>query len=75
MSLKQRYYDQAVLLKEGFVLSALNILNTCDLTLSRANNKRLHTEIALSKITYAHQAYDADFLAPSDDGNKKKMIS
>lgn len=74
-SLKQRYYNQAVLCKEGFVLSALNILNTCDLTLSRANNKRLHVEIALSKITYSHQAYESDYLAPSADGNKKKMMA
>jgi hypothetical protein len=46
----------------------------CDLTLGRANNKRLHAEIALSKIAYAKQAYEADFLAPSGQ-IKKKMIA
>jgi DNA polymerase-3 subunit gamma/tau len=73
-ALKQRYYDQAMNIKEGLVLTAMNILNICDLTLSRANNKRLHTEIALSKITYAYQAYETDFLAAPTDAIKKKMM-
>jgi DNA polymerase III subunit gamma/tau len=72
-ALKQRYYNQAVLAEEAFILTGLNTLNTCDLTLPRANNKRLHVEIALSKITYAKQAYDADLFA--GDASKKKMIA
>ncbi len=72
-TLKQRYFNQANLLQEGFVLSALNIINMCDLTISRSNNKRVHTELALSKITYAKQAYEADFLAPSGQIKKKMM--
>jgi DNA polymerase III subunit gamma/tau len=73
-ALKQRYYNQALLAEEGFILSAMSILNVCDLTLNRSHNKRLHSEIALSKITYAKQAYEADFLAPSGQ-IKKKMIA
>ncbi len=73
-SLKQRYFNQAALADEGFILSSMNILNVCDLTLNRSTNKRLHTEIALSKISYAKQAYEADFLAPSGQ-IKKKMIA
>lgn len=74
-AVKQKYFDQANMLKEGFILSALNILNNCDLTIGRSNNKRLHTEIAISKIAYASQAYEVDYLAPSGDQIKKKMIA
>ncbi len=71
-AVRQRYFNQASLAEEGFVLTALQILNTCDLTLGRAANKRLHTEIALSKICYAKQAYAADFFAGQADAIKKK---
>lgn len=72
-AVRQRYFNQASLAEEGFVLTALQILNTCDLTLGRAANKRLHTEISLSKICYAKQAYAADFFAGQSDAIKKMM--
>jgi DNA polymerase III subunit gamma/tau len=72
--LKVRYYNQAILAKEGFILTAMNILNACELTLNRSNNKRLHIEVALSKITYASKAYETDFLAPPTEQIKKKMM-
>jgi DNA polymerase III subunit gamma/tau len=50
--LKQRYFNQASAASESFILTALDILNTCDIHLARANNKRLYIEIALSKICY-----------------------
>ncbi|MBK8702068.1 MAG: DNA polymerase III subunit gamma/tau [Saprospiraceae bacterium] len=74
-SVKQRYFNQAAMAEESFILTALHILNTCDLTLARANNKRLHAEIALSKIAYAQQAYETDFFAPEAGGIKKKMMA
>jgi DNA polymerase III subunit gamma/tau len=73
--IKQKYFDQATMAKEGFILTALNILNNCDLTLSRASNKRLHAEITISKIVYANQAYQVDFLANEGNVVKKKMIA
>lgn len=50
--LKQRYFNQASAAPESFILTALDILNTCDIHLPRATNKRLAIEIALSKICY-----------------------
>ena len=50
--LKKRYYNQSVSSKESFLLSGLNILNSCDLSLPRASNKRLQVELALAKLCY-----------------------
>lgn len=54
-TLRQRYLDQANLCTKAFLLSSLNILNQADVHFPRAKNKRLHVEIALSKITYISQ--------------------
>ncbi len=72
--LKSRYFNQGVLTKEAFILTAMSVLNACELTLARTNNKRLHVEVALSKITYASKAYETDFLAPPSEQIKKKMM-
>ena len=50
--LTQRYLNQSGLLDRDFALSALNILNQCDYTYPMAQNKRLHVEIALSKLCH-----------------------
>ena len=51
-ALRQRYLDQASLCSTAFLLSSLNVLNQADVHFPRAKNKRLHVEIALSKISY-----------------------
>lgn len=61
--LKKRYYDQSIIASERFLLSGLNILNTCDLSLPRANNKRLQIELALAKLCYLGQMKEADVFA------------
>jgi DNA polymerase III subunit gamma/tau len=73
-AIKSRYFNQSAFAKEAFLLTSMNILNTCDITMNRTNNKRLHTEIALSKIVYAFKAYETDFLAAPSEQIKKKMI-
>lgn len=55
-----RYQHQAQLCSPSYLLSALNILNQCDIKLPTASNKRLYTEIALSKICYINKALQAD---------------
>lgn len=50
--LKKRYYYQSQASKASFLLSGLNILNGCDLSLPRATNKRLQVELALAKLCY-----------------------
>lgn len=51
-TLKTRYREQAEKTKLGFILSALNVANECDINFSRAQNKQLHVEIALCKMVY-----------------------
>lgn len=49
--LKARYAQQATRCSNGFLLKALDIANECDINFRSANNKRLHLEIALLKMT------------------------
>ena len=72
--LKKRYYDQSLLCPEDLLLSALNILNQCDINLPRANNKRLHTEIALSKICYVKNIVETDVFNALKVANKKVIM-
>ena len=50
--LSQRYIAQAAKTDEAFILSALDILNNCDVEYKMARNKRLHVEMALIKLNY-----------------------
>lgn len=52
-ALKSRYLEQANLLRRATLMSFLNIANECDIHYPMARNKRLHVEVALSKMTYA----------------------
>ncbi len=55
---RERYRQQAHLSPTSFVLTALNLTNTCDIQYKTAQNKRLHVEIALIKMTYINRAID-----------------
>jgi len=70
--LKARYINQANLIDKGFVLTALSILNQCDYNFPLAQNKRLHVEIALSKICHIS---DAKELLKSGIKIEKKKIN
>lgn len=49
--LKERYSQQAAQCSTEFLLKALNLANECDINFRNANNKRLHLEITLLKMT------------------------
>ncbi|MDG1716063.1 MAG: DNA polymerase III subunit gamma/tau [Saprospiraceae bacterium] len=70
----KRYHDQSMICTNSFLLSALNLLNQCDMSLSTASNKRLYTEIALSKICYLNRALEADLIPQSADAEKKTLV-
>lgn len=53
-SLKERYINQSDLCSHSFLMSGLSILNEADINFQKSKNKRLHAEIALSKINYLH---------------------
>lgn len=70
-ALKERYANQANLATKAFLLSGLNILNQADIYFPRAKNKRLHVEIALSKITYISQRLSTSLI----EEKKTKVVS
>jgi len=49
--LKTRYSQQAMQCSNTFLLKALDLANECDINFRSANNKRLHLEITLLKMT------------------------
>ena len=71
----KRYQDQALICTNSFLLSALNLLNQCDMALSTATNKRLYAEIALSKICYLNRAIEADLIPQGAGVEKKNLVS
>ena len=77
--LKKQYLAQAELTPASFLLSGLNILNTCDINYKMARNKRLHVELSLIKLTYINRAVslaaNAPLATPAPSGEKKKVAS
>lgn len=73
--LKQRYLRQASLAKSAFLLSGLNILNQCDIDIARAKNKRLHVELALSKLTYLNRAIQVDTFSGGPQEKKTEFLN
>ena len=57
-NLRKRYQQQASLASTSFLLSALNLLNECDVNFKQARNKRLHIEMTLIKTAYISRAID-----------------
>lgn len=72
--LKNRYLYQASLAKSSFLLSGLNILNQCDIDLARAKNKRLHVELALSKLTFLSRAMEVEIFGNNGSQEKKTDV-
>ena len=55
---RERYRQQAHLAPTSFILTALNLTNNCDIQYKTAQNKRLHVELALIKMTFVNRAMD-----------------
>jgi DNA polymerase-3 subunit gamma/tau len=72
--LKERYQHQAALTSKSILLTGLDILNQCDIALPRSKNKRLYTEIALSKINFAKRAIESDLSSGSSPEKKTKLV-
>jgi DNA polymerase III subunit gamma/tau len=71
--LAQRYAQQASLAANAFLLSALSLLNECEINLRQARNRRLHTELYLLKISYIGSALDwSQRSASSESVSEKK---
>jgi DNA polymerase III, subunit gamma and tau len=70
-SFKDKYLATAKTIPAAYLISALNILNEAEINYKGARNKRLHTELAIIKLTYLQQAIE---LAASGDGLSKKKV-
>lgn len=70
--LKTRYHHQASLASTSFLMSGLNVLQQCDTGLPRSRNKRLHVELALSKLTFLNRAMHIDVLGSTPPVSEKK---
>lgn len=55
---RDRYKKQAQQTPTSFILTALSLINDCDINYKVAQNKRLHVEMTLIKMTYINRAID-----------------
>lgn len=76
---KKHFYEHARLLTDGYILSALSILNEAELSYKNALNKRLHVELCLLKLCYLNDLVmpgsitNNDTAAPPIPELKKKL--
>ncbi len=71
-NLKERYKQQATISNDSFLLSALNIINDCEVNYKLSKNKRLHVELALIKICFINARLDSsDSIGNSEVPSKK----
>ncbi|MBK7475123.1 MAG: DNA polymerase III subunit gamma/tau [Haliscomenobacter sp.] len=73
--IRDRYMVQAAQTPHFFILSALNLVNDCDVNLRQARNKRLHVELYLIKMAHITRAMDiqvGQLLKAGPEEEKKK---
>jgi DNA polymerase-3 subunit gamma/tau len=78
-NIKQKYLDQCRQTELSFLLTALNLANTCDLNYKNSKNQRLQVEFALIKMCHirsvvhlAQQPLNTSNTATDGDQDKKK---
>jgi len=71
-SFKDKYISTAQKIPVSYLISALNILNEAEINYKGARNKRLHTELAIIKLTYLQQALELTI--QGDGAGKKKVV-
>lgn len=72
-NVQKKYIEQSNVASLSFILSALNILNICDLNYKASKNQRLHVELALMKIAYLNKAFNLNQIATTE--LKKKALN
>jgi DNA polymerase III subunit gamma/tau len=63
---KKKYSEQAQQCSVSFLMSCLNIANTCDLQYKASRNQRLHVELALMKMAYLNSAINLSKQIPEE---------
>jgi DNA polymerase-3 subunit gamma/tau len=69
-ALRQRYAHQAALTPVSLLLTALNLINECDVNYKLARNKRLHTELCLIKLVYVRRIVETTPFPPTSEEKK-----
>lgn len=74
--LKPLYHEKANQAPPSFIISALNVLNECELNYKNATNKRLHVELAMIRLCYLLQfTKPAGGMQVAEAGEKKNSDS
>lgn len=73
---KKKYLNQATTVSPSFIISALAILNQCDLNYKTSKNQRLLVELTLIKLAYIERAFQTEdiFVTDSVAESKKKVV-
>ena len=69
--IKDRYSKQASVMTHGQLMSFLHLVNECDINYPKAQNKRLHVEITLSKMCYLGRMKTVSLSEPANGAQKK----
>ncbi|WP_412467748.1 DNA polymerase III subunit gamma/tau [Pedobacter sp. KLB.chiD] len=80
-NIKQKYLDQCRQTELSFLLTALNLANTCDLNYKNSKNQRLQVELALIKMCHirsvvnlAQQPLNNNTATDADQDKKKTNV-
>lgn len=70
-NVKAKYNEQAQKSEMSFLLTAINLLNQCDLDYKNSKNQRLHVEICLMKLANVRNAIRLASAGSGDEVKKK----
>ena len=73
-TIKQQYVSQSNATDVGFILTALNLANQCDLNYKNSKNQRLQVELALIKMCHVTSVIQLANTATDQDQDKKKTL-
>ena len=74
-TIKQQYISQSNSTDVGFILTALNLANQCDLNYKNSKNQRLQVELALIKMCHISSVIQLANTATDQDQDKKKTLA
>ncbi len=73
-TIKKQYVLQSNATNVGFILTALNLANQCDLNYKNSKNQRLQVELALIKMCHITSVIQLANTATDQDQDKKKTL-
>ncbi|MCH8330829.1 MAG: DNA polymerase III subunit gamma/tau [Bacteroidetes bacterium] len=74
-TLKEKYLNQSANISSSFLLSALHVINHCDIGYKISKNKRLHVEMCLFKLCFLNQVIEVGPIEDQEETKKKPAES